>query len=272
MQNEVKNMIPEWCYGEDKYSLMLGDDIDSLLTALVVKHVKGHDINWFYDFTKLYVSDSKDTKEKVGCDMCLMKGKTFDNHVFMMDEDDDVNPDLVNLNAWYKVNRENYTDKYAGSTLLLVWAIYGLPLPKTREGKLILLSVDSAYLGHYNERFKGIHNEWLRKLGFEELIDFLDTCTVEDFQQVMYKYQTTRKIFVMDDGELKTRIKLSEIQEHFDFPIYLPEMNFKVHTTYKGKVLDLKEMTPKNEPFRKSRKVVSFALVYKDKASFTLSV
>ena len=69
--------------------------------------------------------------------------------VSLISDWDTWNTDMINLNLMCQVTNDNYTDKYAGSTLLTIWSVYDLPLPETEEGKMLLLCIDSAYKGFY---------------------------------------------------------------------------------------------------------------------------
>jgi hypothetical protein len=272
MKQSVREILPKWCSNWNVgASLMLGDDIDSLMTAMVLENEDGNSIDFFYDFEREYVvaRGKPNHVERIGCDMALADGMCWDNHVTLLDEDDIYNVDSANLNNHFKINRNNYTSKYAGSTFLLVYSFYNIPLPETKEGKLILLAIDSAYLGHYNKRFKETHNEWLRKLGFEDLIEFLDSVEESEFKRVIGEYRLNEKIG-LSGGKLVTNIDLKAIQEHFKFPVYLPKMKFKLVGEYKRAYMDLNKWDRKGKKPKKNERLVSFALTFKNSASYTI--
>lgn len=271
MKSEVYNKVPQWFKDskEGQYSVMVGDDIDSLASATLLKQYMDWDINWFYDFHQIYViDDSKTIKNRVGVDMALeMNERTIDNHVTMLHKDDTPNENSVNMNTLYGVNRDNYTDKYAMSTLLTAWSLLGIPLPSTDEGKKILLSIDSSFKGNYNDRFKKTHNEWLRKLGFEELIDFLDNETSFEELDVVIRnrYNLSGKIKIDEKGQLQTNIDIEGIGEYLEIDLELPEdvFNFKYKLNRRNSRMD------RDKKYNKQEKTYSFALTYKDVASFT---
>lgn len=271
MKKEVLELVPQWIkdaeYGQ--YSVMVGDDVDSFATAGLIKKVLDWEINWFYDFHRIYVIDeSVSNKNRVGVDMALeFNEKTIDNHVTLLHKDDKPNPNSVNLNAMYKIHRGRYTDKYAMSTLLTAWSLFGLPLPSTNEGKKILLAIDSSFKGHYNSRFKPIHNEWLRKLGFEELIYFLDNKTSFDEldKTIRNRYGLSEKIFLNKKGQLQTRIDLEGIGRYLDLDLKLPKEKFELAYTLKRKSSRLGYGN-----YSKRKGTYSFALTYRDVASYTI--
>ena len=49
------------------------------------------------------------------------------------------------------ITRQNYTEKYAGSTVLLLWSLYDLQKEGlTDEAMMMLLAIASAFLGYYS--------------------------------------------------------------------------------------------------------------------------
>lgn len=271
MKKEVQVLVPQWWKEAEQgqYSVMVGDDLDSLSSACLLKQFKGWDINWFYDFHCIYVADETIDKEnRVGVDMCLQYDeKIIDNHVSKLSPDDRVNPNSINLNDLFGVSRENYTDKYAMSTLLTVWSLLGLPLPESKEGKKILLSIDSSFKGHFNSAYKETHNEYLRKLGFEELIDFLDNETSfnELDVEIRKRYRLSDKI-TMKKGRLFTTIDLKGIGRFLEIELELPKKEFKLSYKLNRKNAKLK----KGVNYSKVKGTYSFALTYRDVASYTV--
>lgn len=268
MEQKLKERFPSWCfnYEQGQNALILTDDLDSLLGASIEKHVKGNDINYFYNFNKLYVADSMDNKKAIGIDLALHKGKSWCNHVVRISEDDYVNPQTANINAILNIHRENYTKKYAMSTALLMWSFYDLPLPKTKEGKMILLAIDSGYLGHYDDRYKKVHTEYLQLLGFPELIDLLNETTKFEFEMLQGKYKTKAKIKLNNEGYLQTTLPLAELQGFFDFSLELPTQQFILRNQFqdgKGETYTIKskEQIDKN--------IISFALTGSKKFKYT---
>lgn len=271
MKKEVYDLVPQWMKEakQGQYKVMVGDDIDSLSTASILNQVFGWEVNWFYDFHNIYTGDKTiSKKDRVGVDMALeFDEKTIDNHVTLLSKYDKRNPNSVNMNVMYGVNRNNYTEKYAMSTLLTAWSLLGLPLPKTDEGKKILLSIDSSFKGHYNSRFKATHNEWLRKLGFEELIDFLDNKT--SFKEldvtIRRRYGLSEKIKLNNKGQLETNIDLVGIGKYLEIDIQLPELEFEL--VYQ---LSRKNAKLGSGHLAKKKGTYSFALTYQNVASYTM--
>ncbi|MBB2482975.1 hypothetical protein H5P36_22700 [Bacillus sp. APMAM] len=259
MKKELKEKFPEWCSDmeQGQNTLMLTDDLDSLLGCTIEKYVKGNDINYFFDFNKIYVADRSDKRKVIGIDLALHKGKSWCNHVVRISVNDYVNPQTANINALMKVYSGNYTKKYAMSTALTMWSYYGLPLPATKEGKMILLSIDSGYLGHYRKSFNNTHTQYLKLLGFDELIDLLNETDESEFVEIQEKYNTKAKIQLNNEGYLTTTLPLAELQGFFDFPIKLPTQQFTLRNQFKVEKGSTYHISSKDQI---DKRIISFAL------------
>ena len=237
MKKDYREMFPQWIDTNEEYVTCLSDDIDSLVSCKLLEKYKGWEVGYFYNFKEIYRGTTKKVKA-IGVDIALENGKTFDNHVTRLSKNDRYNIESANPNNISGVSRDNYTDKYAMSTALLIYSIYDIPLPTTEEGLLVLLSIDSSFLGHYNKMFKSIHNDYLTKLGYGELIEFLDNHTQDDFRRVQKKYRMNSKIY-MSRGRLKTTLILDELSEVLELDLSVPEHEFKTNNRFVIENMDL---------------------------------
>jgi hypothetical protein len=220
MNNNYKELLPKWFEEQTKHDLVLSDDLDSLLSCAILNKVKGWKVRYFYDFEHTYVSTKlKDEyknglSDRVWVDVAILNGeKAFDNHVSMVSLEDDGNPNMINPNLFCYITNENYEDKYAGSTALMLWSLYGLPLPKTDKGKMLLLCIDSSYKGHYSDRFNKANTFYVKDvLGFTELYDLMNRKTYDDFYELTWQYGLNNKLNY-EDGKIHTRLDIDEIGE-----------------------------------------------------------
>ncbi|WP_394175601.1 hypothetical protein [Guptibacillus hwajinpoensis] len=195
--------------------------------------------------------------------MALTKGRCWDNHVTLQNGQSQPNNRSANINSIFKIHRGNYTDKYCMSTLLTVYSYYGLPLPKSDIGKMLLLCVDSGYLGHYNDFFKSVHNSYIEQLELNPLLDVLNKYGKKDFEDLKKRYKTDGKIKLNRNRILETDINLVEMQGFFDVELSLPKQKFYGHTKMKRNSGYIDQTKPVGEVF-------SFALTGKNYASYTV--
>ena len=231
MRKKYLDQLPSWYKENGECDLVMSDDIDALVSASLLKREKGWNVKYFYDFDNFYKSDIDSRHTRVWCDIAILKNgeRAFDNHVSRTDGSDLVNKNCINPNLLNDVTAMNYKRKYAGSTALLIWSIYRIPLPKTEEGKMLLLCIDSAFKGYYTDRFKYMCKFYLRDMfGFDELIDVLERHTAEDFYRIIDKYHLTRKIVVSTKGHLYTDLDLDTIGELLELDLKLPDIQFNI--------------------------------------------
>ncbi|WP_137842581.1 hypothetical protein [Bacillus sp. 2SH] len=269
MKQDFKSKFPQWVNESGDYTVCLSDDLDSLVGASILKYVKEYEIKHFYDFNNFYSVDG-DKRKAIGVDIALEKGMTWDNHVVRLSRYGKVNPLSANSNVIENINRENYTKKYAMSTALLMWSFYGLPLPESDEGKMLLLSIDSSYKGHYTG-FKVVQNEWLRKLCFEELIDIQNKYTLKDFANIKKKYNSSMKIELLNE-QLQTEMDLEGISKVLGLPIELPICCFKIRKRFQRERIELRNYSSCTKDMleeKYKKEIFSMALTAKNTISLT---
>ncbi|PEP74103.1 hypothetical protein COL32_08920 [Bacillus pseudomycoides] len=251
----------------------MSDDIDSLVGATILKQVKEWEVQHFYDFHNLYSTNKKDLRKAVGVDIALVNGRTFDNHVTMLSSNSKPNIMSANPNIIERISIDNYTDKYAMSTALLLWSLYDLPLPSTEDGKLMLMAIDSSYLGYYDYkgRFRETQCNWLEKMGMEEIIRLQERHTLTDFIEVKRRYDSSEKIFLNDSGFLETKMNLEGISQLLELDIILPNKQFEIRKEFTRKIYDLKSgCTYDNQIVNSHYKPFSYALTSKKKLNMTV--
>ena len=266
--------VPDWYKSNEEQDLVLSDDIDSLVTVNVLASVKSNwHVNYFYDFNTLFINEGTiDSKRKqqrrIWCDVAYLNDeKCFDNHISRKYTTDFKNNLCINPNLLADVSAYHYTDKYAGSTALLVWSLYNIPLPKTEEGKMLLLAIDSTFKGFYSDRFKERNRFFLCDvLGLDELYEVEQRHTISEFYQIISKYGLSAKIRCVD-GKLETKLDLETIGELLDINIVLPTENnyigyvaFEEHTANMCGVKSVRDL---------STKLVTLAFTFSNNAKYS---
>lgn len=231
MNSSTKEKFPEWVNDQRYYDLVLSNDLDSLFSCEILKQVKGWQPNYFnYNFTASgQTEDAVSGAEKIGVDLSLCYGKTFDNHVVMMNSEDDYNEQSANFNILDGIGRENYFSKYCGSTLLMILSLYDIPLPiNNEEALMVMLCIDSTFKGFYSgyplprEANKKYLLDYME---FPELYEVLQNHKQYEFTDLIRKYNLNGKIG-MNKGKLHTDIDLEGLRKLFNLPFLLPEKPF----------------------------------------------
>lgn len=248
MKEKYLSKVPEWYKSNEKFDLVLSDDLDSLATVTVVQSVHPNwNVEYFYDFDNIYVSPDVYFKEnkshtRVWCDVAFCRNEmAFDNHISRKDIDDHVNPRCINPNILADVSNYGYTNKYAGSTALLVWSLYNIPLPKTEEGKMILLCIDSTFKGFYSSKFKERNRFFLCDvLDLPELYEVEKRHDIKEFYQLMNKYGLSQKIrYNSETKQIETKLDVAKISEMLGIELSLPTKSYDHWRSFEQRTVNM---------------------------------
>lgn len=244
MKEKYLQKVPTWYRSYEKFETVLSDDVDGLVSTSLLKFAKNWNVEYFYDFETIYSSDKCYFKEKksatrVWADVSIVvhDAMTFDNHVNRMNLSDYTNPNSINPNILCDITNENYYDKYLGSTALLIWDLYKVPLPSTEEGKMLLLCIDVAFKGFYGqERYRKANKHFLCDvLDMEELYEVLKRHSRDEFYDLIAKYGLNKKIWVDENGQLQTDLDLELLTELLEIPVELPQTKMNKYMEFEDK-------------------------------------
>ncbi|WP_123052971.1 hypothetical protein [Clostridium sp. JN-1] len=230
MNKKYAAKFPEWTKN-NKYNMCLSDDLDSLFSTILLNKILGYEVTHFYDFSNIYKAiDYKANDDVIAVDVDTIYTKCWSNHVVPFD-----NPDSANLNQVENIDRYNYYSKYAGSTLLEIISYYNLNINSlSEEAKLVLLAVDSTYL-MYNFNKDNCKKILANVLELPELFElckkYSDNKSI--FYKLQDKYNLKSKIYIDDNGKLKTDINLEGLSKLFGMSFILLKNKFKAtHTLH----------------------------------------
>lgn len=230
MNKEYKQKYPEWTRDEKKYYMCLSDDLDSFFSCLLLKKTLGYEITHYYDFDELYQSDNyqNDGTILVGIDMDIVKSgyRVWGNHCTCSKS----NSNAANINNIERINLNNYTAKYAGSTLLQIISYYNLNISMlSEEAMMILLAVDTTFK-MYGFNKENCKYYLVDVLELPELYELCEKHTQKEFYDLIEKYNLHEKIYI-ENGMLETSIDLKSLEEIFNMPFVLPKIKLhKIHT------------------------------------------
>ncbi|WP_373105908.1 hypothetical protein [Anaerostipes hadrus] len=225
MTKKATNNVPTWYKDKtNKYHTILTDDIDSLLSCAILKQIMGWSVEEIFLLKKKVKGhEGQDLKGKtknatqsegIGVDLALHKGKCFDNHITRFSNIDYKNEESINPNLMENITRQNYTEKYAGSTVLLLWSLYGLQKEGlTDEAMMMLLAIDSAFLGYYSSRYRQYIKHYLVDvLDLPEFYHCIERHEKEEFYAIQDKYRLREKI-TLKKGHVITKIDIDAIND-----------------------------------------------------------
>ena len=205
MKENIKDCFPEWwkTIDNERYYLVLTNDLDSWLSCLYLSKKFNLNIGGFYDFKSLWVNDKANGKEPIYVDCDLTNGKAFGNHVQGI-----ANPQSINLNIG--INQHNYTDKYAGSTLMMLFSLYGESFNYFNEEQIkLLLCVDSWFKQFFN--FRKQWDNWVELMDLEFINEIVTQGTTDYYYNLIIDYGLNKNIKINSNGKLLCGIDLEKI-------------------------------------------------------------
>lgn len=203
---ELKKEIPKWYkrIGEEYCGLILTDDMDSAYSCMLLQGLYSGTplenapimntgripVSGFYDFENLYINPILDKgRTRIFVDAEMTDEFCMANHSMALKNEDALNPNLAVF------DKDNYTDKYAGSTFLMILSCYNICLDVlTEEEKMTILCLDSTYKGFYEQYFHETNKDWLMRLGYPELITLMETKRSANFEEIQKEKNLSTKI------------------------------------------------------------------------------
>ena len=275
MQKQLKEKLPTFYTEKDIYTTILTNDMDALLSCAAMKAINNWDVNYFYNFEGLYVLDSDNTKEYVGLDLALTKGKTIDNHLMTYDYNTIHNPQAINLNYTKGITNNFYYRKFPLSTFLLLVSLHDIPLNYKDESFIkFLLSIDSAHGGYYSDidRFKKVFIEWMEELNLTQMLDILARTPLDEFKTIQAKSTRIGKTISLDkNGELQFGHwggrALEMLSNKIGFEVALPTGQFTLQQQFNNKSFD---SSPKVNSFMTDEKVFSYNFTFKARGKVSI--
>lgn len=271
---DLRKTFPTWVKDNITRDMILTDDIDSLMSCIVLNLLKGYEIRYFYDcsytktsqaiYTDVNINTNVNVNEIVGVDFALEGYKTWDNHVNRITSEDPHNELSANLNNC--ITRNSYYSKYLVSTFFTICWYYGIDFTKwTTEQLLILCAIDGMYhpFKEENKRFKTTAKRHFKELGVEFLGDFMQ-CNLKDIIDIEKDLNLKDgKIKVNYEGYLTTNIDLCWLSKIFNMPIELPTSQFKTSGVYNKYYINLDNKTSKIS-LQEDKRLLNFVLTFKN--------
>ncbi|WP_313757165.1 hypothetical protein [Tissierella sp.] len=206
-----------WFWDSDKkYYLAITDDLDSLLSALLIlKYRPNWEIGFYVDFREgIYKKLSLDEDisihddNVIGVDWSVPKSrfKCISNHLTQV-KTENINSSDINLNIIDGVNMSNsrfdYHKKYNLSTILLVASLLNHKFTSD-EARVLSLLPDSSFLGYFanrNYQDYDIQKKYLcNVLEYNDIWECQSQYSLDEFRRFQLEWSMASKVTVGDEG------------------------------------------------------------------------
>jgi hypothetical protein len=185
-----KSDINKYLNIKNVQSMIVGNDLDALLSACLLKSRFDWDINGIYDYKSLWYNSGlaknellKNLKSKqyLAVDLDIYRNylPSIGHHILSLSKNDILpqHENTLNPNLLFDISHEKFNIKYPmGSAHFLMWLLNDYP-SLTRLGELLLWIADSTFINAQSHRFRNNVKDWLEnyvqnrilKHGFDEV-------------------------------------------------------------------------------------------------------
>ena len=161
---------------ENVKGLIIGNDLDALLSACLLKSKFGWDIAGIYDYQSLWYNSelSKEdflknlkSQQYIAIDLDIYRNylPSIGHHILSLHEDDILpqHENTINPNLIHDITHEKFKQKYPlGTVHFLMWMLDEYP-SFTRLGELLLWLADSTFINAQSHRFSENVNYWVNE-------------------------------------------------------------------------------------------------------------
>jgi hypothetical protein len=226
---QIKKEYP-WAYAENQ-NMILGDDIDAIMSACFLHHHFGWKIKGFYvKYNKLFIEkDIEDIKTCIFVDLDIAQNefKSIGHHILQINLDDSLNKighkNSLNPNILRGKTMQTFRTKYPLGTIHFLMWIHQKNIPIDNINKNILWIPDSSWINGQSHRFRQNVLEWVNYLNLTTFIDTtynIDSLAFETIIQNKIYPSIINTGFSQGYGQVRSRhLNLTGFQCQFINPI-----------------------------------------------------
>lgn len=173
-------------------AIVLGNDLDSVISGCLLHAVFGWPIAGFYDLETAWVDAERNPSDwvqapwlAVDLDICQEAIPSVGHHILTLDPDEELpgHEMTLNPNLIRGISMQTFGSKYPLSTAHFLMHALGIP-PSSEDSRLLIWLADSAYVNGQSHMFRANVKDWalncLRDSWMVEDLDRIDTQGFED--------------------------------------------------------------------------------------------
>ena len=202
--------------------MIIGNDLDSLLSATLLKTKFGWNIVGIYDYSNLWCSKGiEDFKRKIlerkfvaiDLDIYHPSVPSIGHHILEFDYSDILPYHCLSLNPNFirGINLKNFRRKYPlGTVHFLTW-LFDIDVLSS-DGEMLIWLADSSYINGQNHRFKSNVRDWINNyLSSDFLVNSVKKIDTKEFENELQRniISVLRKVKICgSDGQVQSRHNL----------------------------------------------------------------
>jgi hypothetical protein len=281
--------------------MIIGNDLDALLSAQFLQHTLGWSIAGYYNYTTLYHDPAIDPRECVWVDLDVYDHAcaSIGHHILRPSPADRIpgHRSSVNPNLLRRIDQTDFVHKYPLGTIhFLVW-LHDARVNNRRACVLLLWLADSTWINA--QRFRSNVREWLTHwITVPELLDTFDQTDTPDFEAEMQARVLNRlAIAELAPGNVQNvslHLGLGGYQCAWDKPEDLPKVRRVTDLIYRtfgwrapkfprdfkaiegrrhsARLSDIVKKHGSFDKFLTNKQVFSYVIPNKDRANYTTGI
>jgi hypothetical protein len=185
-QTEIAQRFP-WLMQRQRH-MIIGNDIDALLSAQFLQQTLGWSIVGFYNYSTLYVDPAIDPRDCVWVDLDVYDPAccSIGHHILRPTPTDRIpgHRSSVNPNLLRGIDQTDFTHKYPLGTIHFLLWLHDVRIRNRRAAVLLLWLADSTWINA--QRYRSNVRTWLFEwLPVPELMDTFEQTATSDFEAEM---------------------------------------------------------------------------------------
>lgn len=147
--------------------MVVGTDIDALLSAAYMQTYYDWEVIGFYDFSNVYYDSSENPLDAVWLDLDISRKdvESIGHHILTEGSTvPEAHPSSLNPNLLRGMNHENFSRKFPTSTLHFLMWLHGYDKDFLYEQSALCWLADSAWINGQQHRYKDNVQDWVEEL------------------------------------------------------------------------------------------------------------
>jgi len=212
--NKIRNDYP-WIYKKNQ-PMIIGDDIDAIISACFLHNYLGWNIKGFYiGYNTLFIEKNhKKWNESIFVDLDISQNeiKSIGHHILQISKKDKIidigHNNSLNPNLLRNRTMEDFLFKYPLGTIHFLCYLFDKNLLINNDLRRIIWIPDSTWINGQSHRFRKNVTEWIKYFQLEYLrndLDYIDTKKFEEVIDSIIYPEIQNTGFFRGSGQVKSK-------------------------------------------------------------------
>jgi len=179
-----------WVF-EKQHDMVVGDDIDAIISSCFLHHYLGWKIKGFYvGYSKLFIEKNYDNwKDAIFVDLDISQNniRSIGHHILQLNNKDipfDIgHKNSLNPNLLRGVTMKNFQGKYPLGTIHFLMWLHNFRFKFKSDLQKILWVADSTWINGQSHRFRDNVYDWIKYFNLTSLMDGFEEIDTKNFER-----------------------------------------------------------------------------------------